>query len=174
MEDVTVKDSQTNLLYCQMLLFKDRLLVTIVADIQKSMGLVLFWVKVFSRVCSFLPISIAWDRWYTYLGNKNILRECSEDRVLPKNIGKMYSFQSFWTFFYACLLSGVHYTSCTQCCPGLDCTGNFDILTVGALFVATLFTSKCTALQPQGKQSHRPSFHAGKSSWIPDNEITSL
>lgn len=54
-----MKDSQTNLLYCQMLLFKDRLLVTIVADIQKSVGLALFWVKVFSRVCSFLPISIA-------------------------------------------------------------------------------------------------------------------
>lgn len=50
-----------------MLLFKDSLLVTIVADIQKYVGLVLFWTKVFSlvRVVFYLHPLLEIDRIFT-------------------------------------------------------------------------------------------------------------
>lgn len=177
MEDVTANGLYMNLLCCQMLLFKDSLLYTIVADTQKFVELVLFWVKVF------FPLCMEFFCLYPLLNIDGIFTlekeiECSEDRyesvgIYLRILGK-HSFQSFWSFICACWLAGVHYTRCTQCWPGLDCTANFNVLTVDTLFVATPFTSKCTALQLQGKKSHLPSFPADKGSWIPHNEITSL
>lgn len=43
--NVTVNDSELNLSCCQMLLFKDSLLVVIVANIHNFVGLLLFWVE---------------------------------------------------------------------------------------------------------------------------------
>lgn len=62
--NVTVNDSELNLSCCQMLLFKDSLLVVIVANVHNFVGLLLFWVEGgFVCVCGFLLMSIARGGW---------------------------------------------------------------------------------------------------------------